>query len=220
MKPLDPKPDLKSEALERLRGAILEGELPSGAPLAQAALAERLGVSRQPVGLALEALRREGLVVDRGRRGVAVAPLEPDRLLDLYQVRGVLDGLAAELAARRAAAQPADLGRLREVLEQGEATRSAALRPLIEADLAFHEAVYGLSGNPEIGRAAERIWPHMRRAMAAVLRGGRPRASVWEEHRAIFESIEAGDAGEAGALARAHCERAGRETAERLAQAG
>ena len=101
MPPLAPKADLTMQTHAAIRAAILSGDLAPCTPLAQEELAERLGVSRQPISHALVLLKHEGLVVDRGRKGQMVAPIDAGRLLGLYQVRGALDQLAARLAARR-----------------------------------------------------------------------------------------------------------------------
>ncbi|MEO1329880.1 MAG: GntR family transcriptional regulator [Pseudomonadota bacterium] len=224
MKPLQDKPDLADEAYGALRDAILDGDLPPGAPLAQAELALRLGVSRQPVHQALALLRREGLAVQRGRRGLEVAPFEPERVRRIYEVRAALEGLAASLAAARAPelSMAPEAFALEAHLAAGEAALVAGVvGDMIAADLAFHRAVYALSGNPEIERAAAGLWPHVRRAMSAVLRaegeGARIRSQSWREHREIAEAIRTGDADRAEAVARAHCLASGAATARRLA---
>lgn len=217
MHPLKQRPDLTQEAYQALRDAILDGELPPGAPLAQESLAARLGVSRQPVLQALGLLKREGLVVERGRRGLAVAAFEPERIRDLYQVRAALDGLAARLAAKRGA----DPSGLEPILARGEAALAEEdLHATILADIAFHDALYALCGNPETARAAAPLWPHFRRAMAAVLRAPDPAAGrgaqSWREHREIVAAVAAGDAETAENRAREHCLVAGEATLKRL----
>jgi len=220
MRVLPPKTDLTQAAYTAIRAAILDGELEPGARLAQEAIAEQLGVSRQPVIQALGLLRHEGLVVERGRRGLAVAALESKRVRDLYEVRGALDGLAARLAVKHVGRDPEEafeplLASGEEALARGDVTA------MIAADVAFHKKIYELSGNPEIGLAAETLWPHFRRAMAAVIRtrgqNARIRGQTWREHREIVAAICAGDALEAERRAASHCQAAGIATADRLA---
>ena len=74
--------------------AIAAGLLAPGERLTQEVIAERLSVSRQPVSHALQVLKRQGLVIEHGRRGLLVAPIEPGRMRDLYQLRAAVDGLA------------------------------------------------------------------------------------------------------------------------------
>lgn len=220
MRTLPPKTDLTQEAYMAIRTAILDGELAPGARLGQEAIAEQLGVSRQPVIQALGLLRHEGLVVERGRRGLAVAALESKRVRDLYEVRGALDGLAAGLAAKHVS--PGAEKAFEPLLAGGEGARARGdVTAMIAADVAFHQKIYDLSGNPEIGLAAETLWPHFRRAMAAVirLRGQNARISgqTWREHREIVEAMCAGDSVEAERRAASHCRAAGIATADHLA---
>ena len=104
IQPVAGQPALIDQVHDRLVAAIADGTLAPGERLTQETVAERLGVSRQPVSHALQLLRRRGLAVESGKRGLVVAPLDPVRLRSLYQVRAALDGLAAGLAASRSKA--------------------------------------------------------------------------------------------------------------------
>lgn len=221
MQPLSPKPVLIAQVYERLVEAIAEGQLAPGEAVAQEKVAERLGVSRQPVSHALALLRQIGLLVERGRRGLQVAPLDPDHIRDLYQVRVALDGTAAQLAARRASRAPAvEREALQQTLRDGfAAVESGERGALIAADVAFHSALNRLSGNAVIGEIAERQWPHFRRAMGAALAEPAVAARYWQEHAAILEAVLAGSGTQAKSLAELHAARAGAETWQRLREA-
>ncbi|MFV0295805.1 MAG: GntR family transcriptional regulator [Hyphomicrobiaceae bacterium] len=218
---LDSRPPLIDEVHDRLLGAIVDGTLAPGRRLTQEELAEMLGVSRQPVSHAIHLLRRRGLFVDAGKRGIAVAPIDAARLLDLYQVREALDGLAAELAAARFMTglnTNEDGKALSRLVEEGQAMVAAAsVGRLVDADVAFHDAVHGLSGNMAITETVSDQWPHFRRSMRFVLAREGMKRRVWREHREICEAVLAGDAGRAGRLAREHTARAGQETADFIA---
>jgi DNA-binding GntR family transcriptional regulator len=220
---LDARPPLIDQVHDRLLGAIVDGTLAPGRRLTQEELAEMLGVSRQPVSHAIQVLRRRGLLVDAGKRGVAIAPVEARRILDLYQVREALDGLAAELAAARFAAGDATAAcaaGARMALEEGLGqVETGTLGHLIAADVAFHAAIHALSGNSAIAETVAEQWPHFQRSMRAVLAEPAMRARVWREHAGILDAILTGDCRRAGRLARDHTARAGAETAERLAVA-
>ncbi len=204
-------PDLTEQVYERLLDAIGSGELAPGAKLTQEELAASLNVSRQPVLQALRLLKKDGVAIDSGRRGLIVAPLDAKLLGHLYQVRSVLDGLAARQAALAGARiDPAVIDRGREAVATG---RVAAM---IEADMAFHGLIYAASGNPFIAEGARRHWHHIRRAMGAVLQTAGVRESVWDEHDAIAGAINAGDPERAERNARRHCEVGGRTLAARL----
>jgi DNA-binding FadR family transcriptional regulator len=90
---------------------------------------------------------------------------------------------------------------------------------MIEADVAFHNLVYGAAGNPLIGESTRLHWHHIQRAMGLTLQVAAARDDVWDEHAAILEAVNAGDGPRAERLARQHCESAGRMLSARLAEA-
>lgn len=202
---IDLGPDLTEQVYERLLDAICSGALPPGARLTQEELAASLNVSRQPVLQALRLLKREGVAVDAGRRGLQVAAVDPALIASVYEVRAALEALAARLAAKARA--KLDAGVIAQGREAGAAGDVAAM---IAADMRFHHAVYAASGNRLIAQSADRHWHHVRRAMGATLQVAGVRDNVWNEHEAILEAINAGDAVRAERLARQHCDAAGR----------
>ena len=217
---LKSQPALIDQVHEQLVAAIAEGELLPGQRLTQETVADMLGVSRQPVSHALQLLKRRGLVIEHGRRGVAVAPMDGAKIRHLYQVREALDGLAARLAAARvrdgSAAQD-EVENLRAAYDVGaKLDDAAAVIDLIRADVAFHCALHDLSGNPEIARTVEEQWPQFMRSMAVVLDTPAHRKQVWTEHEEILQAVLMGDAEKAEDIARRHTRRAGEETAARV----
>ena len=211
---IETAPDLVEQVRARLLDAICDGSLVPGARLTQEELAASLNVSRQPVLQALRLLKGDGFVIDAGRRGLMVAPLEGALIERIYAVRAVLDGLAARLAAQRKVKLD------RALIDAGrKAAAGSKLAAMIDADMRFHHALYAAADNDFIAESAERHWRHIRRAMGAVLRVTSTRASVWDEHEAILGAVAHGDAARAERLARTHGEAAGRNLAERLAQA-
>lgn len=208
---LETTPDLVDRAYRALLDAISSGRLAPGQRLMQEELAAQLAVSRQPVLQALRLLKQEGLVLDAPGRGLQVAPLEAAAVLQVYQVRGALDALAARLAAERRVSLPAALLRAGR-----QAARGSDVPAMIEADIAFHRALYAASGNAYVARAAETHWAHLKRAMGAVLQHSRLRRPVWDEHEAIARAVASGDADAAAQAASSHTEQAGRYMAAHL----
>lgn len=206
---------------DQLVEAISVGRLPPGERLTQARVASLLDVSRQPVSHALQLLKHRGLVIEHGKRGLAVAPLDGMRIWHLYQIREALDGLAARLAAERLSAGLAgrrEVANVQKALQAGILLDSAAETiELVRADVNFHRTLHELSGNPEIASSVAEQWPQFMRSMAAVLDSSERKTAVWTEHEQIVAAILSGDAEEAQRLAGAHANRAGRETRERLA---
>ncbi|MEM7747161.1 MAG: GntR family transcriptional regulator [Pseudomonadota bacterium] len=217
---LKTQPALIDQVHEQLVAAIAEGQLQPGQRLTQETVAEMLGVSRQPVSHALQMLKRRGLVIEHGRRGVAVAPMDGTKIQNLYQVREALDGLAARLAAARVQADSAErdeIEALQDAYDAGASLgRRAAVIDLIRADVAFHRALHALSGNPEISLTVEEQWPQFMRSMAIVLDTTAHREQIWNEHQEILQAVLDGNAGAAEASARQHTRRAGEDTAARV----
>jgi DNA-binding GntR family transcriptional regulator len=205
------EPDLVERVYAALVDSITEGTLAPGARLAQEDLAAQLNVSRQPVLQALRLLKKDGFVIDTGKRGVMVTPINATWIAQVYQLRSALDALAARLAAQR----KADINQ--GLLDRGrKAARGRSVAALVETDMAFHNAIYAASGNPLIAESANRHWAHIRRAMGAVLLSAGVRESVWDEHTAIREAIMNGEVASAERLTCEHGELAGRTLANRI----
>ncbi len=210
---LEVQPDLVHQVYDALLEAICSGQLAEGQRVTQEEIAEQLAVSRQPVVQAFAMLRREGLLAEAGRKGVMVAPLDPDRLTHLYQIRASLDALAAELAAqnpRRGSLDPT-------LIDQGRAAVAAGdVGGMIRADVAFHHRIYELSGNPLIEETLAQQWKHLRRYMGGVLVESGAREGIWDEHAAIFEAVKNGRPHDAGAIARDHALKGAGRLVERI----
>ncbi|WP_375787242.1 GntR family transcriptional regulator [Bradyrhizobium sp. Pha-3] len=217
MIPLDPLPNLIDQVYGRLLEAIIDRTLLPGQRITQNELADRLGVSRQPISHALHLLHRQGLVAESGKRGFEVTQLDPQRIRELYEVRGAIDALAAGLAATRAREDSVARAQLEAALEAGRAIDGdAPLARLIALDVDFHSAIYRLAGNSAIEEMIAPQWPHMRRSMATVLAELDYRGSAWTEHETIAAHIFSGNAAAAEAAALAHAQTAGRMTEEKL----
>ncbi len=212
-------PNLIDQVHMRMVDAIAEGVLAPGERLAQEQVAERLNVSRQPVSHALQLLKRDGLAVEHGRRGLSVAPIDPERMRDLYQLRAVIDGLACRLAAERVVcgqAPAAEIEGLRERLSAGGLPTEAPIHDWIAADVAFHQSIYVLSGNVALAETVSERWPHFKRCMGTSLSTPMVRAGIWAEHTAIADAILSGAARAAESAAIHHAEKAGSALYQRL----
>lgn len=219
MKVLAAQPKLVELVQDAILAEIASGKLPPGARIIQEQIAQELGVSRQPVQQALLVLRNLGVLREAPGRGLQVAPLDLDHVRNMYDVRAVLEGLAfrkaAERNAERARAQgPAFIAAGREAVAAGDVAR------MIEADMAFHDFIYGLSQNPLVGPAMETHWTNAQRVMGEVLmRDEKPR-DIWDEHEALLRAVMAGDGAAAERLARQHIEQAAAFMIERLQREG
>lgn len=217
---LTASPDLIDQVHDRLLAAIVDGTLAAGERVTQESVAARLGVSRQPVSHALQLLKRRGLLIEHGKRGLVVAPLDAQRIRDLYRVREVIEALAAELGARRAATgqlTERERADARAALAKGvNLGPDAAIVDLVEADVAFHSALYVMSGNSAITETISDQWPHFMRSMGSVLTEPKIRQRVWSEHAHILAAVLDGKPDKAATLMRHHVAGAGEDTARRL----
>ncbi|UCZ89794.1 GntR family transcriptional regulator [Gordonia sp. WA4-43] len=195
---------LMQSVLRRIRDEIFDGTLEPGASLSVPGLAARLDVSRSPVREAVQQLVMDGLAVYTPRVGAKVAVLDDEMLRHVFEVREVLDGLAAHQATIRVTrAELTGLwDRVREqerLLETEPDHRRDA-----ELDLDFHTAVRSLSGNAPLCDALLKLdtQSHLYRSDMWSHEDNRRHAVT--EHRRIVAALEVGDADEADRAARAH----------------
>ena len=207
------RPDLVDQVYQTLLDAISDGSLPPGARITQEEIAEQMDVSRSPVLQALRLLKKDGLVKDAPGRGVLVAELDPQWIGNLYQVRGALDTLAARLAAERQAAIDPHI-----IANGRKASRGKDVKAMIDADIAFHTAIYQASGNPLIFETTQFHWVHLRRVMGAVLQSAMQRESIWDEHEAMAQAIADGDVAKAVAMSDHHATEARVNLVSRLTE--
>jgi DNA-binding GntR family transcriptional regulator len=194
---------LVDDATQSLREAILGGRLPAGARLRQTVLADRLGISRTPIREALTRLQQEGLIELLPRAGVRVTLLDADEAVELYDLREVLDGLAARLAAGRA--DQAALGRIGKALQRmAQCVERRDPGPWFRSHVAFHEEIVRAAANRALARLSSVVRLSIRHFHPLLLRTAHRLEDAYREHRAIFEAVAARDAEAAERLARAH----------------
>lgn len=186
-----------------LRRAIFDGELESGTPLREVALAASLGVSRSTVREALTALTAEGLVEREAHRGVAVASVDPASVRDVCRARSVL-----EVAGVRAWPQAdlADREAVRDALDAYAAAvhDGATYERLNERHLAVHAALVGLLGSPRLSATADSLNSELRLALAQIDRIRRNAHDQAHSHHRLVELLEADRVEEAAADLAAH----------------
>lgn len=192
---------LRSLVCEELRRLVITGELAPGSRLVEDRLAERLGVSRNPVREALQTLASEGFVEFLPRRGAVVAEITAEQAEELFDVRMALESLAARLAARQADA--AAVARLRAVLDQArQATETGDFDLLATCNTNFHQLVVHTGGNDYLSLL---VAPMARRAQWVFRLSAPTRAPhSWTEHEELLHAIAGGDEEYAEAVAKAH----------------
>jgi DNA-binding GntR family transcriptional regulator len=183
---------------------IFEGTLPPGAPLSVPALATRLDVSRSPVRESVQRLIHEGLAVHVPHAGARVLELDENAVRDVLAVREVLDGLAAQEAARRASAD--DVAELMALVDRQTLLLEEPADPLRDArlDVELHTRVREVSGNRSLADSLRRLDAQAHLYTSGMWAEEANRRIAVVEHRRIVDAVAAGDAGGARLAASAH----------------
>jgi GntR family transcriptional regulator, vanillate catabolism transcriptional regulator len=216
----DSKTSHSQRALITLRQRILSGALPGGTRLAEVALAAELGISRTPVRAALSRLAEEALLERKGA-GFTVRRFDLADVIDAIELRGVLEGMAARLAAERGA--PADKLLEAQLILSGIDLALAAEPLDLDAystlNSRFHDLLAGLAQSPVLRAEITRISGLPFAAPSAFIEDTRARqlaatlTLAQSQHRALIEAIAAREGARAEAIAREHV-RAARRNAE------
>lgn len=190
---------------QQLRRAVFEGELESGTPLREVAIAASFGVSRPTVREALGVLVAEGLATREPHRGVSVATPEASSVRDICAARWVLEGAGVRAWPE---ADDALRDRVRRTLETY--TRSVraggSYQELNEQHLAFHLSLVALTGSPRLVQMAEQLVTELRLALAQVERLRRNAHDEADNHTQLVALLEAGDVDAAYEMLREHLE--------------
>lgn len=197
-------------AVTDLRQRILDGDLPGGARLLEVHLAADLGISRTPVREAMARLAEEGLLDRAAGGGFVVRAFTLADAVDAIELRGVLEGTAARLAAERGASPEA----MRETLARIDAALDGAggidLQAYSDLNTAFHAQLAGLCGSAVIAREIERVTRLPFAAPSAFLPGSDSGAFptslvvAQAQHRALVEAIAGREGARAEAICREH----------------
>jgi DNA-binding GntR family transcriptional regulator len=197
---------LHDRVVTELRQAILSGRLKPGERLVEGRLADELGVSRNPVREAIRALASEGLIEVTARRGAAVATMTEQEARETIEVRALLEGHNARLAARRQ--DKLIIKRIETVLNKGTAAVTARrFEQLFDLNQQFHRELAAAGQNTVLGDIMQKL--RERTAMLFSPMNPARQARNWDEHAAILRAIIEGDERAAATLASEHVMRAG-----------
>ncbi len=190
---------------EDLRALIIGGEYAPGTRLRAEALAARFGTSRTPVREALMLLEGDGLVEIEPRRGAVVRAFDPADLVDLYEVRAVLEARAAALAAARVTAE--QLAELDAACDRAEGLTGSSARTvdtLIAANEDFHGIVIEAAGSPRLNGALRTVAGIPRPFKTVFWNDAAERTRSLAAHREIVAGLRAGSAERAESAMRLH----------------
>lgn len=196
---------LREQVLSNLREGILSGSLPPGTKLAEADLADQLGVSRGTVREALRHLQQSGLAVGAERNSLRVRKLSGTESTELFELRAALEGQAARRIAHRA--DRAEIVRRLEAQLPRESP-GVDYAELFADDIGFHRAICEESGNAMLLKAWQSVEDLMWiTVMAKANEASRP-LMTRENHAPLLDAIRNGDDAEIYQAFMEHMERA------------
>lgn len=193
---------LSEKAYDLIKDRIVTLELEPLSVIVEQVLQKDLGLGRTPIREALHRLAAEGLVIVAPWRGMFVADISITDLAKIFEVRMVLEGACARLAAQRIS--PEQVAQMEEVLRDLDQVPEGDSRALMDIDERYHKLFYRAADNEYMTSALERLHAlSMRLWHLALGRLGDVRDAV-EQHRQITEALKAGDGARAEALIQQH----------------
>jgi DNA-binding GntR family transcriptional regulator len=191
--------DLSYEIYKQLKSMILANEFEAGAKLKQDQIATMFGVSRMPLHRAFQMLENEMLIESIPRRGFYVTKIDASQLIDAFECREALEGIAARRAAQNITKD--QLKYLKSLFKKFVNVTEINVSEYVESDQEFHNMIMKISGNQILIRL-EMLGNNTIRTF----RGGllRPPHETLSEHLGIIEALEKGDGDLAEKLVRKH----------------
>ncbi|ABW17849.1 GntR family transcriptional regulator [Alkaliphilus oremlandii] len=184
---------LREIVFEYLRQAILDGRLEPGKRLMEIQMAEQLGVSRTPVREAIRKLELEGLVVMVPRKGAYVADVSIKDVSDVLEVRMVLEGLAASLAAEKMSDD--EIKELTAICNDFKlCAQQNDIDGLIQKDVEFHDCIFSATGNSKLNQISQSLREQVYRFRVRYISRYDRAKDLVDEHQAIYEAIVKRDA--------------------------
>ena len=184
--------NLTDRVYQELREKILSGYYTEGAALTELGIARELDVSRTPVREALRQLEQEELVELRPNRGAIVKGITIDDIRDIYEIRSLIEGLAAARVAEQASAE--ELDQLEETLDLTQFYLERENYEKLESmDGRFHQQLYEVCRSRMLRRILKDLHNYVGQSRGASLKTeGRAQESI-KEHRRVLEAMRARD---------------------------
>jgi DNA-binding GntR family transcriptional regulator len=183
---------LREKIVETVRNAIVNGQIPAGARVAEPELADRFGISRTPIREAFRQLESEGFITVIPRKGAIVASLSAKDISDFYDLKMVLEGYAARCAAKVLTEK--ELVKMEAVNRQMEmASTKKDLRKVLSLHNEFHEIFLKSCGNEKLYSIVQNMVMQFQRFRLILAMRGRIEGSI-RQHREIIDAFRKRDA--------------------------
>ncbi len=194
---------LRELVYEELRNLILSGEIKPGTRMMEIELADSMGVSRTPIREAIRKLEKEGLVTIEPRKGAYVSTISMNDIVNILQIRGTLEGLAATLAATRI--KEIELMKLKEASQAFDrAVEEGNTKEMISNDTLFHHIIVEASGNDLLIKMVTDLQEIVLRFRYLYYKDFKRAEKMPPEHANILRAIETGSGETARSAAEFH----------------
>ena len=181
--------------------AIRKGEIKPGERVTEEEIAQKLSVSRTPVRAALQSLQARRLIVTAPGRGLMVAELDTQQVLELYAMRAVLEGAAARFAAQHAS--EGEIAYLEQLVNEFAETGSSPAS-LAKLNVRFHQTIYAASRNRYVQEALNNFEDALSLLQSTTFSLPERQAAAYAEHGEIVSAIALHDSEAAERAARHH----------------
>lgn len=183
---------IREIVLERLRKAIIKGTLEPGDRLVETYIAENMGVSRTPVREAFRQLEIEGLAENVPRKGTVVKGISQKDILEIYEIREMLEGLSARLACSNISKEQIDdlkekISKMEQLIDNKDSTGYWKLHG------EFHDIIQHVSGNKRLIDQMKQINEYLSDLRTRTLVMDKRRRGAMEEHKKLIKAFEEKD---------------------------
>ena len=206
LQPINVNVSFRDQAYEALKQAIMDADIYARREeirLDERQLSKALGVSRTPIREAMTLLEQQGFLRTLPRRGVFIVRKTKKQIIEMIEMWAAIESMAARLATLNASDE--EIAGLRKLFDEfRNSTPAEHIHEYSDANIAFHQAIIGLSGSHLMGKTIENLFIHVRaiRRMTISQRDRAERSIV--DHMKIIEALEARDTELAERLVRQH----------------
>jgi DNA-binding GntR family transcriptional regulator len=206
LQPLNSNVSFRDQAYVALKQAIMDADIYAHREeirLDERQLSQALGVSRTPIREAMTLLEQEGFLRTVPRRGVFIIRKTKKQIVEMIEMWAALESMAARLATVNAS--DGDILALRHMFDEfGNARPAEHIEEYSDANIAFHQAIIGLSGSHLMGKTIENLFIHVRAIRRMTISQSDRAARSIVDHMAIIEALEKRDTERAERLVRQH----------------
>ncbi|MHB8493074.1 MAG: GntR family transcriptional regulator [Casimicrobiaceae bacterium] len=206
LRPLSANVSFRDQAYAAIKQAIMDADIYAHAQelrLDERQLSRSLGVSRTPIREAMTLLEQEGFLRTVPRRGIFIVRKTKKQIIEMIEMWAALESMAARLATTNASDE--DIGSLRKMFDEFRTSTPADhIHEYSDANIAFHQAIIGLSGSHLMGKTIENLFIHVRAIRRLTISQIDRASRSIADHMRIIEALERRDTELAERLVRQH----------------